>query len=308
MEIVAVLDFETTGLSPLQGDRATEVAAVILKDGQVIDRYQSLMNTGVRIPSFIEALTGITNEMVREAPPAAEVMRAVSDFVGDYPLVAHNASFDCKFWDAELARIQRSRRQEFVCSLLLSRRILPRRQATGSAPSWNTRTCPWPDAFTGRWPTPKWRPPCCSGSKTNCATDTRSRRSRWICFGASSEPEEQAGQLHCRGAIDLTRLPSRRAEFPEENPRCRRQAALACPPTSPCPEASRHALMLDSGFHEARAHAGKAVPLVEGDRDDLGIEHDGGHPALSASSISASNTHEPRPSLRRALATAIRPI
>lgn len=125
MEIVAVLDFETTGLSPLQGDRATEVAAVILKDGQVIDRYQSLMNTGVRIPSFIEALTGITNEMVREAPPAAEVMRAVSDFVGDYPLVAHNASFDCKFWDAELARIQRSRRQEFVCSLLLSRRILP---------------------------------------------------------------------------------------------------------------------------------------------------------------------------------------
>lgn len=125
MEVVAVIDFETTGLSPGQGDRATEVAAVILEDGKIVDRYQSLMNGGVRIPSFIESLTGISNEMVRRAPPAAQVMREVADFVGDHPLVAHNASFDCKFWDAELARIERSRRQEFVCSLLLSRRIFP---------------------------------------------------------------------------------------------------------------------------------------------------------------------------------------
>lgn len=125
MEVVAVIDFETTGLSPSQGDRATEIAAVILKNGNVVDRYQSLMNAGVRVPPFIEALTGISNAMIRTAPPAAQVMQEVSDFVGDYPLVAHNASFDCKFWDAELARIQRRRQQEFVCSLLLSRRLLP---------------------------------------------------------------------------------------------------------------------------------------------------------------------------------------
>jgi DNA polymerase-3 subunit epsilon len=50
MEIVAVIDFETTGLSPAQGDRATEVAAVIVEGGRVVDRYQSLMNAGVRIP------------------------------------------------------------------------------------------------------------------------------------------------------------------------------------------------------------------------------------------------------------------
>jgi len=125
MEVVAVIDFETTGLSPAQGDRATEIAAVILEDGKVVNRYQSLMNGGVRIPSFIESLTGISNDMIRHAPPAAQVMQEVSDFVGDYPLVAHNASFDCKFWDAELARVQRTRQQEFVCSLLLSRRIFP---------------------------------------------------------------------------------------------------------------------------------------------------------------------------------------
>lgn len=123
--MVAVIDFETTGLSPAQGDRATEIAAVILQDGKIVDRYQSLMNAGVRIPSFIQELTGISDAMIRLAPPVADVMREVSEFVGDHPLVAHNASFDCKFWDAELARINRSRRQEFACSLLLSRRLLP---------------------------------------------------------------------------------------------------------------------------------------------------------------------------------------
>ena len=125
MEIVAVIDFETTGLSPAMGDRATEIAAVILQDGKVVDRYQSLMNAGVRIPSFITSLTGISTDMVRAAPTAAQVMQEVAEFVGDYPLVAHNASFDCKFWDAELARVSRVRRQEFACSLLLARRLLP---------------------------------------------------------------------------------------------------------------------------------------------------------------------------------------
>lgn len=125
MEIVAVIDFETTGLSPAQGDRATEIAAVLLEDGKMVDRYQSLMNAGVRIPSYIEALTGISDSMIRKAPKADDVMQEVSDFVGDYPLVAHNASFDCKFWDAELARINRTRPQPFACSMLLSRRLFP---------------------------------------------------------------------------------------------------------------------------------------------------------------------------------------
>lgn len=125
MEIVAVIDFETTGLSPAQGDRATEIAAVIMEDGKIVDRYQSLMNAGVRIPSYIEALTGISDAMIRKAPMAASVMQEVADFVGDYPLVAHNASFDSKFWDAELTHIGRGRRQEFACSMLVARRLFP---------------------------------------------------------------------------------------------------------------------------------------------------------------------------------------
>ena len=125
METIAVIDFETTGLSPAMGDRATEVAVVIVEDGKIVDRYQSLMNTGTRIPAFIEALTGISNAMIRKAPPAAEVMSALAQFIGDVPLVAHNASFDSKFLDAEWLRINQRRQQEFACSMLLARRIYP---------------------------------------------------------------------------------------------------------------------------------------------------------------------------------------
>lgn len=121
----AVIDFETTGMSPELGARATEVAIVMVSDGRVVDRYQSLMNAGAYIPHEIQALTGITNAMVRGAPRAETVMAEAADFVGGHPLVAHNAAFDRKFWDAELQRIGRCGKADFVCSLLLSRRLVP---------------------------------------------------------------------------------------------------------------------------------------------------------------------------------------
>lgn len=125
METLAVIDFETTGLSPAIGDRATEIAVVLVQDGKVIRRYQSLMNAGVKIPRHIQALTGITNDMIKDAPAAAAVMREVSDFVEDFPLVAHNAAFDKRFWDAELARVPRSSQHRFACSMLIARRVMP---------------------------------------------------------------------------------------------------------------------------------------------------------------------------------------
>lgn len=125
MEQIAVIDFETTGMSPAQNARATEIGVAIVQDGQIVARYQSLMNTGAWVPPFIQQLTGISNAMLRDAPPAAQVMNEVADFVGDIPLMAHNAAFDQKFWDAELALVKRKRVQPFACSLLLSRRLLP---------------------------------------------------------------------------------------------------------------------------------------------------------------------------------------
>ncbi|AZD63169.1 MULTISPECIES: PolC-type DNA polymerase III [Pseudomonas] len=125
MERIAVIDFETTGISPSSSCRATEIAVVILEQGRIVERYQSLMNAGVRVPAFIEQLTGISNAMLRSAPPAEQVMNEVNEFVGTTPLLAHNAAFDQKFWDYELGRIKRTRLQNFACSLLLARRLMP---------------------------------------------------------------------------------------------------------------------------------------------------------------------------------------
>jgi len=128
-ETVAVIDFETTGMSPEQGARPTEIAAVLVRGGEIVGRYQSLMNAGAWVPPFIEQLTGITNAMVEAAPPVDRVMDEVAGFVGACPLVAHNAAFDSRFWNAELARIHRPPAAPFACTLLLARRVWP--QAPG---------------------------------------------------------------------------------------------------------------------------------------------------------------------------------
>ena len=125
MSLIAVIDFETTGLSPAMGDRATEVAIVLVENGQIVDQFQSLMNAGVRLSSFITQFTGITNAMVTSAPSAACVMSDASRFVGTAPLVAHNAAFDRKFWQAELQRADQSADHAFACTLLVSRRLYP---------------------------------------------------------------------------------------------------------------------------------------------------------------------------------------
>lgn len=122
-DTVVVLDFETTGLSPDHGDRAIEIGAVRIKDGEVVERFQELMNPGRPVDSFIEGYTGITNKMLQDAPPCIEVMHRFADFINGYNLVAHNASFDKRFLDAELHRISRTYSGEFACSLLTARRI-----------------------------------------------------------------------------------------------------------------------------------------------------------------------------------------
>ena len=103
---IAIIDFETTGMSPAHGARAAEVGIVLIEGGRIVDRYQSLMNTGQRMPWSITQLTGITNAMLQDAPAADTVMREAAAFVGDAPMVAHNASFDSKFWAAyHIARL-----------------------------------------------------------------------------------------------------------------------------------------------------------------------------------------------------------
>ncbi len=123
MHTYAIVDFETTGLSPKVGDCATEIGIVLVRDGQIVDRYQGLMNGGVRLSPFIKRYTGITNAMIQKARPLTTVMAEACAFAGTYPLVAHNASFDRKFWDDGLGKIGQRRSQEFLCSVRLSRRV-----------------------------------------------------------------------------------------------------------------------------------------------------------------------------------------
>ncbi len=121
-----VLDFETTGLSPSRGDRITEVGAMRIKASRIVDRYQSLVNCGVRIPAFITAYTGISQAMVDAAPPVRRVIGALLEFIGDTAVVAHNASFDQRFLDSECKLANRRRVDSpFICSMRVSRRVYP---------------------------------------------------------------------------------------------------------------------------------------------------------------------------------------
>lgn len=122
---LVVLDFETTGLSIDNGDRAIEIGAVRLCDGEIIERYQSLMNPGQRVSGFIEDYTGISNAMLASAPMAEQVMAEFAEFLGDDNLVAHNASFDQRFLEAEFSRIRHRHKGLFACSMLCARRVYP---------------------------------------------------------------------------------------------------------------------------------------------------------------------------------------
>jgi DNA polymerase-3 subunit epsilon len=121
----AVIDFETSGLSANQGDRAIEVGVAIMEGNNLADTYQSLMNSGVNISYVISTLTGISQGMIDNAPPIANVMGEVYKFVGDLPLVAHNASFDRKFYISELSRIGIDFDSPFLCTMLIGRRLYP---------------------------------------------------------------------------------------------------------------------------------------------------------------------------------------
>ncbi len=85
MDPVVVIDFETTGLSPEMGDRETEIAAVLIRDGRIVGGYQSLFNAWRRTPAYIEQLTGNSSVMIREAAPASRVLAERADLVGGRP-------------------------------------------------------------------------------------------------------------------------------------------------------------------------------------------------------------------------------
>lgn len=132
-QTIAVIDFETTGLGATTGGRATEIAAVLVRGGVVVDAFASLMNSGAWVPPHIQALTGISNAMLAGAPDSTTVMRELARFTAGCPLVAHNAAFDRGFWHAEMAHagLEPDPAHDFACTVLLSRRLWPEAPSHG---------------------------------------------------------------------------------------------------------------------------------------------------------------------------------
>lgn len=129
-----VVDVETTGGQPWGSDRVTEVAAVTVDGGETSLAFHSLINPGRPIPWHITRLTGIDDEMVREAPRFADIAGELAAHLVGRVFVAHNASFDFGFLDAEFSRVAPTPLgtlvQAQLCTVRLARRLLshlPRR-------------------------------------------------------------------------------------------------------------------------------------------------------------------------------------
>lgn len=121
-----VVDVETTGSRHWDGDRVTEVAAVVVRDGKVERQWESLVNPQRSIPPMITALTNISWDMVKHAPTFREVCEDLLGVLEGNVFVAHNAEFDWRFVCAEVRRASGRRLHgRRLCTVRLARRLLP---------------------------------------------------------------------------------------------------------------------------------------------------------------------------------------
>jgi DNA polymerase-3 subunit epsilon len=125
-----LLDLETTGATPLK-DRITEIALIHFKDGVEVGRWQTLVNPQTNIPDFIQGLTGITNEMVEDAPTFEQVAGELLDYLDDAVMCAHNVRFDHGFLKTEFKRIGITLKQKVLCTVKLSRKLYPQYKSHG---------------------------------------------------------------------------------------------------------------------------------------------------------------------------------
>ena len=127
-----VVDVETTGGRP-PNDRVTEIGAVKVRGGKVIDEWSSLINPQKHIPAFITGLTGITNAMVADAPVFAEVADTFGAFMAGAVFVAHNVNFDHGFISSEFRRLEKPFRYPKLCTVASMRRHYPGHDSYGLA-------------------------------------------------------------------------------------------------------------------------------------------------------------------------------
>jgi DNA polymerase III subunit epsilon len=121
-----VVDLETTGTSHHSGDRITEIAAVVVRGGEIVEVFETLVNPQRPIPSFISQLTNITWDMVKNAPKFEEIEPRVIEVLAGNVFAAHNANFDWRFLCGEVRRASgRELVGPRVCTVRLARILLP---------------------------------------------------------------------------------------------------------------------------------------------------------------------------------------
>lgn len=120
-----VVDCETTGLWPRRGHRVIEIGAVAVVEGRVTGEFETLIDAGVPVPPEVQAIHGITDEMLAGQPRPEEALPRFAAFISDSVLVAHNAPFDIRFLRHEFARVGLGLPNDHLCTLELSRRLLP---------------------------------------------------------------------------------------------------------------------------------------------------------------------------------------
>ena len=120
----AVLDIETTGGSP-KSEKITEIAIYISDGKEITDEFITLINPEKPIPYFITSLTGITNEMVADAPKFYEIAKQLVEITEDKIIVAHNVNFDYRFIRNEFKSLGYDFTRNNLCTLQLSRRLFP---------------------------------------------------------------------------------------------------------------------------------------------------------------------------------------
>lgn len=127
---MVILDIETTGGSHLY-DRITEIALVRIENGEIADRWQSLVNPERSIPLSITHLTGISDAMVKDAPTFADIAATLYQYLEGMTLAAHNVRFDYGFLKAEYQRINATLKLKTLCTVKLSRRLFPDHKGHG---------------------------------------------------------------------------------------------------------------------------------------------------------------------------------